>query len=410
MKWNLTRRKIINSFLIGVLTFNIIPPTAYAVDVQFFSGNDILFYDPSSCSVVNQTGNIAVTGSDNAEKIFSFLTSTKFSGLDGKSFNAIQAAGALGNFEQESGMDPSAVEPSPGTGVGLAQWSSANNNPRKSELFALAEQEGKEWQDLSVQLKMIENELNASYGKSLLNEGFGDVTDPAEASLIFQVIYEGAGIPMQEKRNTAAQAYYEKFKDLAPSSAGSNELNCATPGQGLTEFMGDDFVLYNQCAEPWGSVKNGGGYTSCQAACAPSSLAMVITNMTDQTVTPTDTNSYYDQEKLWASINGYGNGSWENGLVAGAQKWGLQIERFDGKSLSAYKEVFAKGGLVIVSGKGGAPFLPQGHALVIRGITDEGKFRIGDPGRIEHNTKDWDIQPILESVMVEEGSSVAFYN
>ena len=64
---------------------------------------------------------------------------------------------------------------------------------------------------------------------------------------------------------------------------------------------------------------------------------------------------------------------------------------------------------MVVSGKGGAPFLPQGHTLVIRGITEDGKFRIGDPGRIEHNTKDWDIQPILESVMVEEGSSVAFY-
>lgn len=414
MKKSLKRISLLG--ILSIFTLSVVSQPVFADDIPFFSSNDILFYSEKGCTVQNQSGDIAVVGNDNAEKIFKFLTSASFKGTGDKPFNAVQAAGALGNFQQESGMDPSAIEPN-GAGHGLAQWSFG----RWDQLQQLARSEGKDWSDLSLQLKMIQNELNnvnSDEGTRLLAATeFASVTDPARASYIFQLSYERAGTPAQEKRDSAAKAYYEKFKGLAPDPASASASTtggaCSSGNGGLTAFMGSDFTIYNQCAFPpyggsWGSMTNTLGQTACSTACGPTSLAMAVKNMTGQSVTPKETIEYYNQQKLWKE-----GGSWVEGLKSGADHWGLRTESFDTKDINAYKSVFDKGGLVIVAGYGAAPFMPQGHYILIRGITDEGKFRIGDPGRgVDTNGTpekplDWDTAPIISNSVA--AGSVAIY-
>lgn len=379
----LSFKRIILGVLTVVLTAQSATQIVFADDIPFFSNNDILFYSDKACSVQNSKGDIAIIGNDNAEKIFKFLTSTSFKGTGDKPFNAIQAAGALGNFQQESGMDPSAIESNgKGPGHGLAQWTGG----RKDILFNLATAEGKEWSDLGLQLKMIKNELDGEEGTRLLGTAFASVSDPVNASYVFQVSYERAGTPAQEKRDSAAKAYYEKFKDMAPttsSSSSSSSGACGSITGGLNTFGGKDFTIYNQCqyppyGGPWGTKTHVGGYTACATACGPTSLAMAVKNMTGQNITPEDTINYYDQKQLWVAG---GSGSWIEGIKSGAEHWGLRTETIDTKDINSYKQVIDKGGLVIVAGYGAAPFIPQGHYIVIRGITPEGKFIIGDPGQ-----------------------------
>jgi hypothetical protein len=401
------RQRISLHFVLAVLIFSTLyQSTALALDVNFYSGNDILYYDPEACTVESTSGNVAVVGNDNAEKIFNFLTTTSFKGTGGKPFNAVQAAGALGNFQQESTMNPAAVEPN-GAGHGLAQWSF----DRWAKLQSLASSEGKEWSDIAVQLKMIQNELNDESGYSgegsrlLAASEFATVTDPAKASYIFQLSYERAGDPMQANRNSAAQAYYTQFKDKAPSSTAaststsSGAKTCASSGAASGNFA-TNFTFYNQCDAPWGTNNPPTG-TVCYNACGPTSTAMVITNMTGQKVTPLDTTDYVTANKMWLAAGGTTGGTSFDTNVKLAEKWGLKgsvISAQQSQDITYIKKALDGGGLVMVAGYGANPYYGDAaHFILIRAIDADGKILIANPAphNAEENTRHWDAGDII---------------
>lgn len=73
-----------------------------------------------------------------------------------------QAAGPIGNFIQESGLNPSTV--ATGGDTGLAQWTGG----RKRRLFEIAGAMGMPWSSLPVQKAMILEELNTPKGRALI--------------------------------------------------------------------------------------------------------------------------------------------------------------------------------------------------------------------------------------------------
>ncbi len=400
-----TLKRIISLALLAVFCSSSLVQSVSAMDEVFYSSNDILYYDPAACQVAGGSsasgGAVVISGNDVAEKIFRFLTTTSFTSFGNKPFNALQAAGVLGNFQQESTMNPGAVEPSPGTGIGLAQWSSANGNHRKATLLALASSQGKPWQDLTVQVTMIRNEISNAYGGSLVKAGFESVSTPQQASFIFQKVYEGAGIPAQSKRDAAAAAYYEKFKNLAPSTdstaasgttADSTASQSCTPVASTSNFASDGFVIYNQYDPKWANLPFGTS-TIAAAGCGPSAMAMVITALTGKSVTPADTTAYANTKNLHTSAGS----SWTIAAVL-AQYWGLKANNISA-SVVAINQVLTAGGLIVTSGSGASPFTSGGHYIVIRGLTADGKWKIGDSnGTIggQNSNTSWDPKQILD--------------
>jgi hypothetical protein len=309
-------------------------------------------------------------------------------------------------------MDPGSVEGGAenraiGDGHGLAQWSYAIRDGarvgpgRRGVLFDLAASSGKQWSDLELQIQMIKNELDGPYGKGLINgtggKSFNDVTTPKEASYIFQKIYEVAGVPNQAKRDTAAAAYYEKFKTIAPSAndaAGASTAgsSACTPTASTSDFAADGFVIYNQFDPKWAKLPYGSA-TIAAAGCGPSSMAMIITALTGQSVTPKETTAYADEKGMYTAAGS----SWAIARVV-AEHWGLKARNIS-KSAFAVNEVLNAGGLVITSGSGATPFTSGGHYITIRGVTASGKWKIGDSngnkGR-ENSNKEWDPEYILD--------------
>lgn len=93
---------------------------AYAVDTNFFSGNDILFYDPT-CAYTG-TGSDSLNGNGTKEKIWNFLK--------GQGLSDEQTAGIMGNMQAESGFVPTRHQSTgdvytnggSGNAWGLVQW------------------------------------------------------------------------------------------------------------------------------------------------------------------------------------------------------------------------------------------------------------------------------------------------
>lgn len=394
---------------------------------EFFSGNDIVYYDPNAgvCAAPASSGSGGpLTGNSNAEKIFVYLV--------GKGLTAQQAAGVLGNFQQESGFDPAIIQggaiadenytPVDGVGFGIAQWTFT---ARQGPLMALAQSSGRPVIDLSLQLDFLWQELNTTHSSSLAS--LKAATDPERAAYVFHRDFEGSAdseAMVIRVRGGNARVLYEQFKNLAPTTtspttptASSGDCNSTAGGANgkLASFMGNDFKIYNQCefgqyGGSWGArtAESATRGTICAEGCIPTSLAMIAHNLTGNTVTPDDTVNAYNAGALW---NAGGPGAMTDSPLKAARDFNLHVEVIADKgNVAAYKEVFAKGGLVMAISTGSSPFLAGRHAIVLRGITSTGSFLVADPGRFETNAAPAN-QPSIEKILTDirgDGMSVSY--
>lgn len=155
-------RKVGIFLSIAVLLFSLIPTPLFAqsgeatrCDEEYYSSNDVLFYNPcsnASCSAVNAGGALtsagpsSLIGADNEEKIWNYFIS--------RGLTPVAAAGAMGNMKQESSLfDPWAGEHGStgnlsktvlNTGFGLIQWTNTGGNAqgRRYGVMSYLEQNG----------------------------------------------------------------------------------------------------------------------------------------------------------------------------------------------------------------------------------------------------------------------------
>jgi hypothetical protein len=147
-----------------IVASSFMPLKAFATDTEFYSSNDILFYDENSSSGCYNSGtseSYSTSSIENQKIAAQFLTSTNFSGNGDKPLNAVQMAAIMGNIQQESGFNPEATN---GSFKGIVQWDSGRwgkiSEPKTN---------------LDNQLDFIKTELDGGYKKSLGN--FWDISD-----------------------------------------------------------------------------------------------------------------------------------------------------------------------------------------------------------------------------------------
>jgi uncharacterized protein (TIGR03382 family) len=123
----------------------------------------------------------------------------------GKGLTNFQAAGIVGNLDQESGVDPNAVQQN-GPGRGIAQWSVGGRWDTDSNDNAawFAKNKGQSIWSLQLQLDFIWYELTTFSGYGLASlKNTANVTD---ATVVFQTDFEGCGQCLQSQRIAYAKA------------------------------------------------------------------------------------------------------------------------------------------------------------------------------------------------------------
>jgi tail lysozyme len=182
------------------------------------SGNCTYFLqDDCDTTAGTDTPNVTLSGGDNIEKAFNFL-------VQNLHLTAIQAAAIVGNFEQESSLDPTNVNPSSGA-YGIAQWLGS----RLTELQGFSDN----YSTLPAQLEFVQHELTVDRPSNLSD--LKQTNDIVTATRVFENDYEKAGTTPDSpgvdiaNRIAFAQAVLAKYgNDAAGDTAATPASNVGT--------------------------------------------------------------------------------------------------------------------------------------------------------------------------------------
>lgn len=193
----------------GAAPASFAPPTSSAFDAGGGGGggsSNVGGGSGSSGGSGDSGGVPSVTSSDPAKAIAQNLEQTF--GL-----NATQAAGVLGNLQQESGLqgdiNQGGAKGAPssnfaddnGNGWGLAQWGGA----RKQGEISYAKQHGLDPGSLQANIGFMDQELKTDYSKTITDIKGATSTD--QAALIWDKDYEQATDPEMSNRDQYAQQF-----------------------------------------------------------------------------------------------------------------------------------------------------------------------------------------------------------
>jgi hypothetical protein len=214
-------------FWVGVLVINVIASLVIGVMATFqvVGRNE----NADGCGVAGSTNGVQAEDKGdwigNANSIANWLMTTKFDFLGGQPMSLNQVAGIIGNWSQESQVDPKLVQNNfmsssvsneelaavtgGGKAVGLAQW----DGERRTTFANFAKQQGKHWTDINVQLEFFKTELEGWEGANLVAGGFNDPSKTAkDLVLIFEQRFERAGIPRMDNRYAGAEKFLANYK------------------------------------------------------------------------------------------------------------------------------------------------------------------------------------------------------
>lgn len=172
---------------------------------------------------------------------------------------------------------------------------------------------------------------------------------------------------------------YEKRQYIVPNISLNRQ-----PGVSASGYV-EKFTEVPQYFQTYYPKTRYGDSTVRKSGCGITSLAMVLTYLLDEEITPD-----YLAEKY--SIYKVEGGSSYSLFSASAEDYGITIE----KQSWQWEDVMAalkKGQVVIANPKAPSVFTKGGHFIVLYGITDDGRILVRDPNLYNYSIE---ASPILE--------------
>lgn len=209
--------------------------------------------------------------------------------------------------------------------------------------------------------------------------------------------------------NDDPEAFWEKFgwKELVDGGdayESSYDADIRTEGESIVYDTVPERTVsyYNQTEEPWAQVRFS-GTTIRSSGCGPVCMAMVVSTLTGQTVTPAQVAEFTEERGLY--VPGRGTSHSLPSMAAG--HWGLSVRRVHKSRMEEVKYALQEGALAVVickeysiTGSG------SGHYIVLTGVTREGYFTIADPASRERSGRLYSVDTIRSYARDLEAGSI----
>lgn len=196
------------------------------------------------------------------------------------------------------------------------------------------------------------------------------------------------GNELTQIKNIRSQYGYEQLinpNDNSYLESSGLDFSGVSFKDGVTEV-----VYYNQADERWKDKPYGKTGTIGRSGCGPTSLAIVVSSLTDKKIDPV-------QMSTWAYENGYyceGVGSYHTLIPDGAKHFGLKVEGCTSSEPQKIVDALAAGKLIIAIMAEGH-FTRNGHFIVLRGVTEDKKILVADPVSRTRSEEKWDLSIVL---------------
>ena len=272
---------------------------------------------------------------------------------------------------------------------------------------------GEDWENIS--LSDLEQTLRAQVGNlytfTRTNETRTISDDPdtsatesgTELWYIYTIVYQGEEyfadqvFHLTDEQKTLALDYAQNLSlFLNDGMFQYAEVN-SIPSLGDVRFSDGavEVVYFNQYDERYADMPYGtdpiGGY-----GCGPTSMAIVVSSLTDDLVDPIEMAKWSYDNGYWCSKSG----SYHALIPAAAKEWGLPAEGCPASEPQRIVDALSEGKLVVALMSKGH-FTTSGHFIVLRGVKGE-KILVADPASTTRSQKAWDL-----SIIVSEASKSA---
>ena len=166
---------------------------------------------------------------------------------------------------------------------------------------------------------------------------------------------------------------------------------------GTTEVVYFNQLDQRYANQPYGT-DNIGGY-----GCGPTSMAIVVSSLTDDIVDPTAMPKWAYEHGGWCK----GQGSYHSLIPNAAKAWGLNVEGCRASEPQRIIDALSNGKLVVAI-MSPWHFTTGGHFIVLRGVKD-GKILVAAPASTSRSQKEWDLSIILNEASKRPGAGGPFW-
>ena len=237
---------------------------------------------------------------------------------------------------------------------------------------------------------------------SIVDESYS-VSEPFES---YESIPD-AGIPDASKGDESNKTESEVSEEIITSKPEVSKPDVSKPEvsepvKSSTKFTGSDFIVMYQ-SDPIYASHPYGYETVGSHGCGPSTMAVIIRNLTGADVTPVTMAD-------WSYSKGYyakGVGSYHALIPAAAKNWGITSEAYYTYSKQFIREQLENGRLILVV-MGPGTFTRSGHYMILRGFDADGKVVIADTQSPIRTSKTWDFDFIYSEL--KKGSPLWIFN
>lgn len=257
----------------------------------------------------------------------------------------------------------------------------------------------REKQDLDeISKRDVEKSVENSY---TIDDETGEVYNKSPDEIMNELGFD------EEQKNWATLMYDTlNYQYLDPNSEFADVDGLPSyEGVMLGESGETQVTYYNQLDSRWSNEMYGRSSTIGAAGCGPTALAICVSTLTGRDVDP-------PAVCAWSVRNGHrceGNGSYHSLIPEGAKHYGLKVEKLGRSSARELEQHLSSGKLVIaIMAKG--HFTSNGHFIVLRGITEDGKVLVADPASYKRSGQEWSMSIILNEARGDAAAGGPFWS